>query len=109
MLRIGPRHDPRLQQQDREQSADQRDLAQVRVRFAPVEDQQDPEDRQQQRVPEQRTHDAANRVRRGCAAAQQLLMQRDEPLMRFIRDDFVRRDDAVARAHDVFAGIDAAP
>ena len=35
-------------------------------------------------------------------------MQRDEPLMRFIRDDFVRRDDAVARAHDVFAGIDAA-
>ena len=35
-------------------------------------------------------------------------MQHDEPLMRFIRDDFVWRDDAVACPHDVFAGIDAA-
>ena len=107
--RIEPRDQSRLRQQDREQSADQRDLAQIAVRLAPVEHQQHPEDHDDQGVAEQRTDDAADRVGRRGAAAEQLLVQRHEALVGLVRYDFVRAHDPIAGAHDVFARIDAAP
>ncbi len=108
MRGIESRDESRLREQHGEQPADQGHLPLVAVGLASVEDHQHPENRQDQRVAQQRAEHATDRVRRRRAAAQQLLMQRQQALVGFVRDHFMRGHDPVAGAHDVFAGIDAA-
>jgi hypothetical protein len=108
MLRVEPRHRGGLQQHQREQATGQGDLALLAVGLAPIEQQEHPEDRQDQPIAHQRPDDAADRVRGGGAATQQLLVQRQQPLVRLVGHDLVRADNAVPRSHDVLAGVHAA-
>ncbi len=107
MLRQRPRYRGRAGDHDREQAADEGDLAALAVRLPAVEQHQHPEDREHQSVAQQGAEQAPDRAAGRRAAPHEIVAQRHELLVRFARHDLVRPDDAVAGADDVLARIHA--
>ena len=103
------RHDSGLEQDQAEQSADEGHLPALVIRLAPVKHHQHPEDSEDQRVAQDGAEHAPQRAAGRRAAAHEVDVERHELLVRLVGHDLPCGDDAVARAHDVLAGVHAAP
>ena len=109
MPRFRPRHDRGPDDAHREQTADQGDLAPVAVHVTAIENHQRPEDAEEQRIAEHGTEHATRRPAGRRPAPHEVVVQRDELLVRFVRHDLVGAHDPVAAAHDVLVRIHAPP
>ena len=109
MPRFRPRHDRGPDDAHREQTADQGDLAPVAVHVAAIENHERPEDAEEQCIAEHGTEHATRRPAGRRPAPHEVVVQRDELLVRFVRHDLVGAHDPVAAAHDVLVRIHAPP